>query len=181
VIVDDSLPSGNVGTQYSASLFSRGARGDKPVEYRVVAGQLPAGLSITRSFGVASALITGTPTVAGTSFFTVEARDGTGQRATKSFSIRIDPPAPLNITNQSDQLAPGTAGVLYQIQLFANGGIRPYSWSLAGGQLPAGLSLTASGLISGTPGIAGTSLFTARVSDASGSQVARQFSITIDG
>jgi hypothetical protein len=36
----------------------------------------------------------------------------TGQRATKSFSIRIDPPAPLVISNQSDQLAPGTVGVL---------------------------------------------------------------------
>jgi len=62
VIVDDALPNGNVGSAHSGSLFSTGARGDKPVEYRVVSGRLPAGLSMTRSFGVASALITGTPT-----------------------------------------------------------------------------------------------------------------------
>ena len=65
VIVDDVLPSGNVGTAYNASLFSRGASGNDPVEYRVVLGRLPAGLSMTRSFGVASALITGTPTTWG--------------------------------------------------------------------------------------------------------------------
>jgi hypothetical protein len=181
VIVDDALPSGNVGTAYSGSLYSRGARGDRPVEYRVIAGQLPPGLSMTRSFGVASALITGTPTTVGTSSFTVEASDSTGQRTTKSFSITIDPPAPLVITNQSDQLAPGTVGVGYQIQLFANGGTRPYSWAVAGGQLPIGLSLSGSGLVSGTPAAAGTSLFTARVSDPSGAHAARQFSITIDG
>jgi hypothetical protein len=128
VIVDDSLPSGNVGTQYSASLFSRGARGDKPVEYRVVAGQLPAGLSITRSFGVASALITGTPIVPGTSFFTVEAQTapGSGRRSrsrsgsirrhhwsspTRATSWRLEPFASSTRSSCSRTAAPGrTAG-----------------------------------------------------------------------
>jgi len=179
VIVDDVLPDGNIGTAYSASLFSRGASGDKPVEYRIVAGQLPAGLSMTRSFGVASALITGTPTAIGTSSFTVEARDSDGNRTRKSFSITIHAALPLVITNPSDQLASGTVGTGYQIQLFANGGTRPYSWALADGQLPAGLSLSGSGLISGTPTTAGMSVFTARVTDQAGAQTLRQFSITI--
>jgi hypothetical protein len=181
VIVDDVLPSGNVGSGYSGSLFSRGAEGDKPVEYRVVSGRLPAGLSMTRSFGVASALITGTPTTVGTSSFTVEARDGSGQTARKSFSITIEPPLPLLITNLSDQLAPGTVGSAYQIQLFANGGIRPYSWSTVAGQLPPGLSLSSSGGISGTPVRVGTFAFSARAMDQSGAQATRQFSIAVSG
>jgi len=178
-IVDDTLPNGNVGTAYSASLFSRGASGDKPVEYRIVSGQLPSGLSMTRSFGVASALITGTPTAVGTSSFTVEARDGTGQTARKSFTITIDPPLPLVITNLSDALAPGTVAVTYQIQLFANGGVRPYSWSVVAGQLPPGLSLSRSGLISGTPTTPGVFAFTARATDQVGVQATRQFSIAV--
>jgi hypothetical protein len=180
-IVDDALPNGNVGTAYSASLFSSGASGDKPVEYRIVSGRLPAGLSMTRSFGVASALITGTPTTVGTSSFTVEARDGTGQTVRKSFTIAIDPPLPLVITNASDVLAPATVGVSYQIQLFADGGVKPYSWSLAAGQLPQGLSLSRSGLISGTPTTAGVFAFTARATDQAGVQATRQFSIAVTG
>jgi Putative Ig domain len=178
-IVDDVLPNGNVGTAYSGSLFSRGASGDRPVEYRIVSGQLPAGLSMTRSFGVASALITGTPTTVGTSSFTVEARDGSGQTARKSLTIRIDPPLPLVITNLSDILAPGTVGVSYQIQLFADGGVRPYSWSIVAGQLPPGLSLSRSGLISGTPTTLGMFAFTARSTDQAGVQATRQFSVAV--
>jgi hypothetical protein len=179
VIVDDVLPNGNVGTSYSASLFSRGAVGDKPVEYRIVAGRLPAGLSMTRSFGVASALITGTPTTIGISAFTVEARDEAGNTATKAFSITIEPPLPLVITNLSDELAPGTVSVAYQLQLFANGGVRPYSWSLTAGQLPPGLSLSSSGRISGTPSTAGTFAFTALVRDQAGARTTRPFTIAV--
>jgi len=179
VIVDDALPNGNVGTAYSGSLFSTGARGDKPVEYRVVSGRLPAGLSMTRSFGVASALITGTPTTVGSSSFTVEARDESGQTARKSFTITIEPPLPLVITNVGDELAPGTVGVSYGLQLFANGGVRPYSWSVVAGQLPPGLSLSGSGLISGTPATAGTFPFTARATDQSGAQTTGELSIAV--
>jgi Putative Ig domain len=179
VIVDDVLPDGNVGTAYSGSLFSRGASGDKPVEYRIVSGRLPAGLSLTRSFGVASALITGTPTAVGISSFTIEARDGAGDTARKTFSITIDPPTALVITNIRDELAPATVGASYGIQLFANGGIRPYSWSIIGGQLPPGLRMSGTGLITGTPSTPGTFAFTARVTDQAGAQATRLFSIAV--
>jgi len=181
IIVDDALPNGNVGAAYGGSLFSRGAVGDKPVEYRIVSGRLPAGLSMTRSFGVASTLITGTPTTIGTSTFTVEARDESGQTARKTFTITIEPPLPLLITNQSDQLAPAAVGASYSIQLFANGGVRPYSWSIVAGELPPGLALSGSGLVSGTPVTAGTYAFTARVTDGARATVSRQFSIAVSG
>jgi hypothetical protein len=97
---------------------------------------------MTRSFRVASALSTGTPTTVGTSSCTVEARDGPGQTVRKAFSIGVDPPIALVITNLSDELAPGTVGANYQIQLFANGGIRPYTWSVVSSLLPPGLRLS---------------------------------------
>jgi hypothetical protein len=40
----------------------------------------------------------------------------------------------------------------YQVVLVASGGTPPYSWSLAGGTLPDGLSLSTSGVLSGVPG-----------------------------
>ena len=49
--------------------------------------------------------------------------------------------------------------------LVANGGTLPYTWSLAGGTLPTGLTLSSSGVISGTPTAAGTFSFTVRVTD----------------
>lgn len=63
----------------------------------------------------------------------------------------------------------GTANATYAaVTLKASGGAPPYSWSIASGSLPAGLSLAAgTGLISGTPTAAGKSGFTVKVEDSS--------------
>ena len=113
--------------------------------------------------------------------FTIEVQDQTGARDTESFSIRINPPRPLVITNQSDVLSPGTVGQFYCCgNLFADGGVPDYTWSLRAGQLPAGLRLTASpGRITGTPTTRGTFSFLVRVTDARGAFAERTFSITI--
>jgi uncharacterized protein (TIGR03437 family) len=50
----------------------------------------------------------------------------------------------------SSTLPPGTAGTPYFATLAATGGTLPYTWTL-GGTLPAGLSLSPAGAISGTP------------------------------
>ena len=72
--------------------------------------------------------------------FTIQVRDATGTTDTESFSITINPPRELVITNQSDTLSPGTVGEFYCCgNLFADGGVAPYTWSLVGGELPPGL------------------------------------------
>jgi acid phosphatase len=73
----------------------------------------------------------------------------------------------------------GTVAQAYSAQLNATGGTSPYSWSVSSGSLPAGLSLSPSGMISGTPTTAGTPTFTATVSDASSQTASRNFTLTI--
>ena len=63
-------------------------------------------------------------------------------------------------------LPAGQVGELYSQQLAATGGDGELIWSLAAGSLPNGLSLSAGGLLSGTPLEAGLSSFTVRVADS---------------
>jgi hypothetical protein len=64
-------------------------------------------------------------------------------------------------------LAGGTVGTPYSQTLAASGGTKPYTWSIPPGTLPPGLSLSASGGITGTPTAAGTFDFTVTVADSS--------------
>ena len=70
----------------------------------------------------------------------------------------------LDITTTS--LPSGVVNRSYSATLTVQGGVPPYSWSLTGGNLPAGLSLSSGGTISGTPTAQGNSSFTVQVSDS---------------
>src|SRR5262249_6201706 len=88
---------------------------------------------------------------------------------------------PLTIMTAS--LPAGQVGVSYAATLQALGGMPPYTWSLASGTFPAGLTLSANtGVISGTPTAAGTSSFTVQVSDGSdgGNSTTKALSITVN-
>ncbi len=91
------------------------------------------------------------------------------------------PPAnPLSVTTTS--LSQGQAAVAYSATLSATGGTAPYSWSVKSGALPAGLSLSTAGAISGTPTAAGASTFVAQVTDSkSASASSGNLSIAISG
>ncbi len=85
---------------------------------------------------------------------------------------------PLTITTAS--LSGGNQNVSYTATLAASGGMTPYTWSIASGVLPTGLSLTGgTGVISGTPTAIGTFNFTARVTAANGQSVTKPLSIFI--
>jgi hypothetical protein len=162
-VTTSSLTAATVGTAYSQSLVASG--GTTPYSWSLSAGTLPAGLSLS-SAGV----ISGTPTTTGTSNFTVQVNDASNplQSASKALSLTVGGSvgSPLKITTTSP-LPAAKVGVAYSKSLAATGGTAPYSWSLSAGTLPAGLSLSSAGVISGTPTTKGTSNFTARVSDAS--------------
>ncbi|MDQ3929122.1 MAG: Ig domain-containing protein [Chloroflexota bacterium] len=177
-ITTTSLPDGNVGTKYVNFITSSGGQGT-PHRFKVVSGKLPDGLQMADSYGMNSTVISGTPTRIQTATFTVRVQDQTGHTATRTFTVTINGPRPLVITNQSSTLAPGTMGSSYWAGLFADGGIQPYRWSIVAGQLPPGLRLD-NNVISGTPTAAGTFTFTARVTDNGGQQASQQFSITVN-
>ncbi len=78
-------------------------------------------------------------------------------------------------------LSSGTAGQIYSASLAASGGTAPYTFSLDAGAMPAGMVLTTTGSISGTPTQSGTFNITVRASD-SGSpagSATKAFAITI--
>jgi hypothetical protein len=167
-ITTASLPAGMVGVAYSQTLAETG--GTTPFTWSVSSGTLPAGLTLS-----AAGVLSGTPTTAGTSSFTIKVTDAVGAASTKAFSLTIN--AALSITTAS--LPSGTVGVAYSQTLAGTGGTTPYTWSISAGTLPAGLTLSAAGVLSGTPTAAGTSSFTIKVTDAVGTASTKAFSLTI--
>ncbi|HLY18876.1 MAG TPA: putative Ig domain-containing protein, partial [Bryobacteraceae bacterium] len=160
-----SLPNGLAGAAYNQTLTANG--GTAPLNWAVSSGSLPAGLTLNTATGA----ITGTPTTAATSNFNVTVKDFVGVTSTpKSLSITVT--SGLTITTSS-LLPNGEINVAYTDTLQELGGTAPYTWSITGGSLPTGLTLTASGvnagLISGTPTVVGNSSFTVKVTDAGSS------------
>jgi hypothetical protein len=159
-VTTTSLPGGQVGTAYGqATLAATG--GVTPYTWAVTSGSLPPGLTLDTSTG----MISGTPTAYGTYSFTVTVTDAESPAMTASQPLSITvKPAPLMVTTTS--LAAATGGKAYSATLGASGGIPAYTWSVPPGSLPPGLSLSATGVISGIPVVAGTYTFTVTVTDA---------------
>jgi hypothetical protein len=68
-------------------------------------------------------------------------------------------------------------GIVYSETLGSTGGVAPYTYSLASGSLPVGLTLSSSGVISGTPSSTGTSTFGVESTDNSGATGVQTFQI----
>ncbi len=159
-IITSSLPNGVVGNSYSATVTAGG--GNSPYTFSIASGSLPAGLTLTGGTGG----ISGTPSAAGTANFTVQAKDSSNPAETATANLTIKITGDLTITTTS--LPSGLVGVAYNAQITAVGGNQPYTFSLAPGfAMPAGLSLSNSGTISGTPSSTTTSSFTVQVTDLS--------------
>ena len=90
-------------------------------------------------------------------------------------------------TIQTAQLPQGAVNAVYGINgqgaiLSATGGTGAYTWSIASGSLPSGLSLNPQGgVISGTPTAQGSSTFTVKVTDAANMSSTASLSIYIEG
>lgn len=176
-IATTSLPQGQLQAGYEASLSASG--GKSPYVWSVASGSLPTGLSLTASTGA----ISGTPQQTGTSTFAVAVRDASSPVESASASITITISGSSSALRISGAALPsGIVQIAYSANLSASGGTSPYGWSIASGQLPAGLSLSATGAITGAPSTVGQSTFVAQVTDSSSPtpQTATQsFSISI--
>ncbi|MBU0656204.1 MAG: cellulase family glycosylhydrolase [Gammaproteobacteria bacterium] len=158
-ITTTSLSGGTVGTTYSAQASANG--GTSPYTWSLAAGSLPTGLTLG-----SDGKITGTPTTAGTFNFTLGVADQNNATDTQAISMTVAAQPvvlPPDITTTS--LTAGTVGKTYSVTLKVSKGAAPYSWSVDSGNLPAGLSLSTAGVLSGTPTTAGTSSFSVKVTD----------------
>ena len=82
------------------------------------------------------------------------------------------------LTIVSDELPLAVEGSSYSEALQASGGKSPYQWSGIG-TLPPGLSLSADGMITGTPIQAGTFLFPVQASDGLSQSVSKSLSLVV--
>jgi hypothetical protein len=86
------------------------------------------------------------------------------QTATQAVSITVSAPPTLSVTTTS--VPPGTVAQPYRTNLATTGGLNPETWSVASGSLPAGLTLSPGGIISGTPTKPGPAKFTVKAADS---------------
>lgn len=153
-------PQAVPGTPYSVPVTVSGGSGQ--YEFFLTG---PSWLSLSAKTGTATGgsfqlMLTGTPTTSGTFPISVQVRDVVGNAYIYSnCNIKVAP-AGVQITSgcPAPQLSIGSA---YSFGLTASGGSAAYTWSIASGALPAGLSLNGN-VISGTPQGPGTSAFTIR-------------------
>jgi hypothetical protein len=148
-----------VGSAYSAKLEASGR--PSTTTWEVTSGSLPAGLTLSRE-----GVISGTPTAAGSSTFTVEATgvavDFSGTRtATRQYTLQVLAPLALKASRTTAEVRTRFTGALV-----ATGGQAPYTWTAKG--LPAGLTLGADGTVNGKPSRTGSYTVSARVTDATG-------------
>lgn len=96
--------------------------------------------------------------------YTVTISNAQGEVTTQPALVMVNPPLSIATAN----IPSATVGQYYQWTLAATGGVSARTWSLAAGILPPGLSLTSSGLITGTPTAPSRAILTVQVSDSSG-------------
>ena len=178
-ILTSNLPTGTIDRAYSRTLEVSG--GTAPFSWDITAGALPDGLSLNTSTGE----ISGTPTLRGEETFTVRISDGRGQTESRTLSITINR-TDTDISILSPSLPVGIIGTPYNRTacginfsgtLQATGGDNDYRWSVSKGSLPAGLSLSTDGEITGSPTTAGSSTFTLKVQDGEDNSSSKVFTI----
>lgn len=156
VVTTTALPPAVERTVYRAELEASG--GIPPLTWEVLSGALPAGLSLEPGGALA-----GTPAVFGAFELTFGVRDAEDREARVELRLAIRSLEPMI---REVTLPLGRFGETYEVDFEAEGGLEPYTWSLGGGALPPGLSLSAGGRISGVPTESGSFPFTVRVEDA---------------
>ena len=172
VVSTANLSGGSVGALYSRNVTASGGSGI--YTFALTGTQtLPPGLGF-----FPTGLVSGTPTAAGSYTFQVTATDNSGLARSGTQAATIVIASSLVITTTSVPNA--VAGSPYSQALVATGGITPYTWAVASGALPPGLTLSpTTGILTGTPTTPGTFTFDATVSDSSTPQQTASRSFTI--
>jgi len=166
----ETLSDGMAGVAYPQTTFTA-TGGFAPHTFSVSAG-MPPGMTFN------AGTLSGAPTAAGTFNFTVTATDGGGFTGSRAYTLLITAPT---ITVSPPALPNAMGNAPYgPLQLSASGGAAPYTFAVAGGALPAGLTLDGSGSLSGTPTAAGTFNFVVSATDANGFTGSQSYTLVAD-
>jgi autotransporter-associated beta strand protein len=171
ILTASNLGDVNKGSPVSKTLEGGGGIG--PYTWTVSPGSnLPAGINLS-SDGILSGTVSGS----GTNSFNVRMTDMMDKTTNKTLSLNIV--STLSIETLS--IFEATAEVPFSQNLIGTGGTEPYSWSLAPGSdpLPMGLSLSAGGVLSGTPQNSGNFNFILQLNDFASGSVTRAYSMSI--
>jgi uncharacterized protein (TIGR03437 family) len=167
------LPAATLNGPYAPTpAVTLAGSGGSGTGYSWTEQNLPAGLGINSSTGV----ITGTPTGGSANNVSITLTDSTGASVSKTFSITVN--AALSITTATP-LPGATISTAYPLTFAASGGTGTLTWTQQ--NLPAGLSLSAAGAISGSPSATGTtSNIMITVKDVNTASISKTFSLTVN-
>jgi uncharacterized repeat protein (TIGR01451 family) len=170
---DSTPPTSTVaGTAYSYQFV---ATANPAASFDLASGALPVGLSLT-----ADGRLSGTSSAPGTYTFTVQASNLQGQATTAPITVTVLPPPAAPVFTASDAPVVATVGTPYSYTFVATGNPEPSYSVLAGGSLPAGLSLNPnSGELSGTPTASGNFAFTVQASNGIDPQATKALTISV--
>jgi len=160
-----TLNSFSKSIAYSTTLLANDANS---VTYAIQSGSLPTGLSLS-----SSGVISGTASSSVNASFTVRATNVGGQFADRAFTMANNGPT---WTTPSGNLTNYTRNVAYSSQLSASDD-GTLTYSLLSGTLPAGVTLSSSGLVSGTPTVLTNHTFAVRITDDAGNTADRSFNL----
>jgi len=174
-------------TSANGTTFTTGALGSftvtttgSPTPSISETGALPGGVTFVDN-GNGTATLSGTPAAGSATSYplTITAANGVSPDASQSFTLTVNT-ATQALVVTTTSLPSDPRNVPYpSTTLQAANGTTPYSWSLVSGALPPGLTLSPSGVISGTPTKIATFSFTVQVADASGHTATATLSIKI--
>jgi large repetitive protein len=171
---DDSffVPIGRTGEAYTHRMHIREGGGCPPYTYRILAGNLPPGTSLTAD-GNQGGTVSGVPTTAGEYSFWLEGRDypaacGDAIRPAVTTERQFTITILQGVSIQQQTLGVTYLGEAYNAQLTATGG-GTQTWSVQSGSPPAGVTLGTDGHLSGTPTATGDFTFVVKVTNGGGS------------
>jgi YVTN family beta-propeller protein len=155
-----TLPGGVQGAAYNQTIAASG--GAAPYSFAAISGSLPPGLTLA-----SAGTLSGTPTTAGTYDFIVGVTDANGCTGSIAYTLTIVVSC-TTITLSPASLSDSIQGSAYSRTITAGGGTAPYTYLVTSGSLPVGLTLSTTGVISGTPNAAGIFNFVVTATDANG-------------
>jgi Zn-dependent metalloprotease len=169
-IITDDVSDWTINRPYTFTLQSTG--GTAPGTWSDKFSNL-SGTGLTLS---SAGILSGTPTSSGVISFTAYIADFVGDSDEKEFSFTINPA----IQIATDSLPSGREDSSFSQQLASTGGTGTATWTDKNNNLSGtGLTLSSTGLLSGTPIDSGIITFTAKAADVAGSYGEKLFSFRI--